>query len=264
MMLQKLLTLPARLFDPAVLHELVFRPIRRLPMVRRVDVTADAGVSVVLVTNRPHRIEHAIASFDAQHTERKELVLVTNGDGFDEARMSELCRRPDVRCIRTPAHLSLGAALNLGVGAADFDVIAKFDDDDHYGPDYLGDGVDCMRSTGAAVVGKKTYYLYLESADRTVLMYPGNESKRVGRVAGGTIMAHRRVFDHVGFPQVDLGEDVRFVRAVERCGYGVYSARARGFLQRRAATGHTWAFDAAEITAVSDDVGPGEAMALWC
>jgi len=253
----------AALTDPAKVHEVLFWPVRRLGIRRRVTVASDSLASVVLVTNRPAQLDHALASFDRQQYRHKELILVTNGGDFPATRMLQLAARTDVTCLTTPAEMTLGAALNRGADAASGRVIAKFDDDDHYGPDHLSESVEAMRRTGAGVVGKKTYYLYMESTDRTVLIYPGNEGRRVGRVAGGTIVAHRDVFDRVRFPALNLGEDVAFVRAVERRGFGVHSTEAAGFLQWRAASGHTWAFDQADIERVSDEIGVGHDPDLW-
>lgn len=249
--------------DPAKVHEVIFRPLRRFRPVRRVALATDCKVSVLLVTNRPHQLDHAVRSYDAQLYPNTELVVVTNGGDFNVEAIDALRARADVICLTTEADVSLGEALNLAVTSSSGGVIAKFDDDDHYAPRYLDDAVLCMRSTGAAIIGKKTYYVYLESFDRTVRIYPGNEGRRVGRVAGGTIVAHRDVLDRVKFPAVDLGEDVRFVRAAERRGFGVYGCAAEGFLQCRAAIGNTWQIDPHHLVEVSEDVGTGYDPTLW-
>lgn len=247
----------------AIVHEVLFRAVRRMRPLRTVTLADEPPVTVIVATNRPHQLDHAVASFDAQNYGNKTLVIVTNGGDFDSTALDQLASRPDVHVLTTPATQSLGSALNAGVRATRGQVIAKFDDDDAYGAEYLASAVNVMRETGAAVIGKKTYFVYLEGVDRTVKIYPGNEGKRVGRVAGGTIVAHRDAIDSVPFPDKNLGEDVGFVRAVERRGFGVFSAAAAGFLQWRGVSGNTWHIEPEHIVEVSADVGPGSDPDYW-
>ncbi len=41
-----------------------------------------------------------------------------------------------------------------------YDIIAKFDDDDYYGPKYISDTIKAFESTDAKVVGKTTNFIY--------------------------------------------------------------------------------------------------------
>ena len=209
------------------LHEVLFRGVRLVRPLRQVTASQDPLVSVLVVTDRPAQLDHVVASYDAQTT-NKELVLVTNSDHFSISQLERITSRPDVIHIATAPEVSLGAALNLAVTASSGEVLAKFDDDDHYSDTYLAAAVAVIQRTHAGVVGKKTYFVYLEERDETLLVYPGNEGRRVGRVAGGTIVAHRDVFKRVSFPECNLGEDVLFVRRAERAGFAVLSAAPTG------------------------------------
>lgn len=244
-------------------HEVIFRLIRRFRIRKPLPLTPEPVVLVLAVTNRPSQLQHICASYNSQVYPKKELLVVTNGGDFDEDELNRLAEQADFSWLKTPASLTLGAALNQGIAATSGDVVAKFDDDDFYGPEYLRDAVNALVETQAGVVGKKTYFVYLEEVDRTVLVYPGNEGQRVGRVAGGTIVANREVFAAVQFPFLNLGEDVAFVRSAERAGFGVFSTAAPGFLQWRGQSGHTWSFDIQEFLDNSDDVGSGHDTHLW-
>lgn len=244
-------------------HEVIFRVFRRFRMRKPLPLTPEPTVSVLAVTNRPQQLQHICASYDSQVYPNKELLIVTNGGEFDTAALDQLAQRPDISWIETPASLTLGEALNRGVSATSGGVVAKFDDDDFYAENYLTDATLALAETKAAVVGKKSYFVYLEELDRTVLIYPGNEDQRVGRVAGGSIVANREVFDTVTFPALNLGEDVAFVRAAERAGFGVFSAGTRGFLQWRGRSGHSWDFPTDEFLRVGTEVGSGHDPSLW-
>ena len=71
-----------------------------------------------------------------------------------------------------PSSLSLGECLNLAVDSADGDVIAKFDDDDHYGEHYLADQVTALRYSAADLVGKQAHYMHLEVSWRHAAALP--------------------------------------------------------------------------------------------
>ncbi len=56
--------------------------------------------------------------------------------------------------------ISLGKCLNFAVDKSKYDIIAKFDDDDYYGPKYISDTIKAFESTDAKVVGKTTNFIY--------------------------------------------------------------------------------------------------------
>jgi len=257
-------------FDRAVLrsagivHELLWRSKRTRPPRRRVEVDADALVSMICVSNRPDQLDHVVETWRSQTGCRVELVLVTNADGYAPIARERLAGVDMATVIETDPSWSLGRALRLGITAARGTVLAKIDDDDEYAPRYLVDSVATMRTQGAGVVGKKTYFVHLGGSDRTLLMYPGNEDRRVGRVAGGSIVTHRDVTSVVRFPNRTLGEDVGFVRAAERAGFAVFSGPARGYLQvRDVGLDHTWTIDEGRLAAAGRVVGSGRSEDLW-
>ena len=219
---------------------------------------------MVCVSKRPAQLDHIVDTWTQQTGCRVELILVTNAHGYAEPAAHRVAEEPDAVVIETDPAMSLGQALNLGVAASSGQVIVKVDDDDDYSPDYAADVVATMRRTAAGVVGKKTYFVYLAESDRLLKMHPGNEDRRVGRVAGGTVAFHRQVASQVQFEHRTLGEDVGFVRAAERAGFAVYGDHARGYLQtRHRALEHTWSITDDELMASCDVVGSGRADELW-
>ncbi len=219
---------------------------------------------MVCVSNRPAQLDHIIATWRAQARVDAELILVTNADEYAPAARDLLDADPNATVVETDPAVTLGSALNRGIEASSGSVIAKIDDDDFYSPDYLYAGVELLRRTKAGVVGKKTHFVYLEATDQTILRFPDAEHRRVGRVAGGTLIIHRQVADEVGFTDVNVGEDTTFARQVERAGWAVISSGATGYLQvRGAAEGHTWQPEVEHLMKGSRVVGAGDDVSYW-
>ena len=132
-------------------------------------------VSVLVPTRRPDRLQDAIAAVEAQTYPHVELVLALHGDGFEhisaDVRLDHL--RFPARVVRIPEDHSLGAVLNEALAVSGGVMIAKFDDDDLYGPHHLWDLVRAAEYSGAALVGKTSEYVYLAGADRTVRRFVG-------------------------------------------------------------------------------------------
>ena len=93
--------------------------------------------------------------------------------------------------VPMPGDAWFGDVLTASVRAASGDVVAKMDDDDWYGPDFLTDLLLARHYSGADVVGMTAEYVHLEAIDRTVRRT--DESERAAKfVAGGTIMVGGR------------------------------------------------------------------------
>ena len=129
------------------------------------------------------------------------------------------------RAIHLAEGMTMGECLNAGLAASDARFVAKFDDDDHYGPHYLHD-VLLRPSLPRRDHGKKTFFAYLEGSDETVLRFPGNEFTAANRVSGSTMLIDRDVFGDVHFAALNLGEDISL------CGRTGHGSRARRLLGR--------------------------------
>ncbi|MDQ1520734.1 MAG: hypothetical protein QOI55_1807, partial [Actinomycetota bacterium] len=142
-------------------------------------------VSVICVSNRPERLEHALENYRRQTYRPVELIFVMNSSRFDRnevaARVAEL---PKARCLYVDEAATLADCLNEALTLADGEYFAKFDDDDHYGDDYLNDLMLPFDYSDAAIVGKRTTFMHLEGSDVTLLRNPGREFTFVPVVAG--------------------------------------------------------------------------------
>lgn len=182
-------------------------------------------VGAVLVTNRPDRVAAAVRSVGRQSYPDVELVVVLHG--IDVAP-SVLEGAPTV--VHAPEGWSLGRCINAGVERTGASVLAKIDDDDHYGPYHLEDSVHALLTSDAGVVGKAAMYVYLADEDRTVIRRATDEDRYVGgTMPGGSLVFHRRVWDEAPFPHRPRFVDAVFLDA----------ARANG---ERTRAGHRFEF----------------------
>src|SRR5262245_36826549 len=93
-------------------------------------------VSVVLATReRPRFLALALACYQHQTYQPRELIVVDDGDEFPaDARA---VKAVGGRLIRLPPGTPLGVKLNEGIQLARGVLCQKMDDDDWYGPTFL-------------------------------------------------------------------------------------------------------------------------------
>jgi len=219
---------------------------------RPVPGTAAPPVSVVVPTCRPDLLEDVLRTHAALTYPERELVLVAHGWPADErevlARAGELGIER-VKVLRAPQSDRLGDVLNRGTAGADGDLVAKMDDDDFYGPEYLTDQVAAFGYTRAEIVGKLARYWHFAGSGATVLQWRQAEHRYVSRLAGGTLLMTRDLARAYPFGSKGTGEDSDLLRRLHGDGVAIYSTdRFNYCLMRRAEPGfHTWQQDEADL-----------------
>lgn len=211
-----------------------------------------AKVSIVCSTYRSGQIDHLLAQVNRQSYSDLELILVLHGieiTELDQVAISSKLRVP-LKIIESEEGWKLGDCLNAGVQEASGTIIAKFDDDDFYGQNYIRDSVNALNWSGAAVVGKAATYVHLKDLGIIVRKDRANEHKWFHRVSGATIVARRSVFDFCQFGGTNAGEDSAFLAAVVEKGFPIYSADRFNYMTVRT-TAHTWKIADEEILAQS-------------
>jgi hypothetical protein len=202
---------------------------------RELPVAADRrAVTVVCVTMRPDRFDDVLANFDRQVHADKRLIVITNSDGFDRWEVETRTRgRGDISVVHTPPSTSLGRCLNMGLEQTETRYMAKFDDDDQYGPYFLHDLLIAHTYADAGVVGKHSYYAHLREQGRTVLRFAGAEFMYTPYLAGGSLVIDLERTGNVRFPDISLGEDQAFIAACHRRGVATFAADRFNFVQER-------------------------------
>ena len=68
-----------------------------------------------------------------------------------------------MRIVQVDGRVTLGESLNRGVKEASGYYIAKMDDDDYYGENYLSDMMLAAGFSGAEILGKGTYFVHMKA-----------------------------------------------------------------------------------------------------
>ena len=225
------------------------------------------GVTAIVPTRRPEQLDHVLRTLGRQTHRELQVVLVTHGweaprDVESRARRAGLER---VVVLPADAGLTLGACLNLGVAAADGELVAKVDDDNLYFPHYLTDLVRALDFSAAEVAGKWAHYVRLEASDTTVLRFEEREQRYTDLVQGGTLLLRRDLATHLGFEDLPRRVDTTFLEKVRAGGGRVYAADRFNFVSVRRAdpAAHTWPISDAELLSRSSRVvGHGDPTSL--
>ncbi|MCC3265462.1 glycosyltransferase family protein [Arthrobacter gengyunqii] len=212
-------------------------------------------VSALVPTIRPHQLENLFATIARQQGVDVELVILTHGFTLEPDALEQLKAKHGldrVQLLTAGSDVSLGECLNRCAATATSDVVAKMDDDDHYGPHYLSDQLHALQYSGADIVGKQAHYMHLRSSNATVLRFGHREHRYTDFVMGPTIVARRSLVMELPFPALGLGEDTGFLRQAAAAGKRIYSADRFNYFQVREASGHTWQVDDATLVASGD------------
>ncbi|MFC9441879.1 MULTISPECIES: glycosyltransferase [unclassified Brevibacterium] len=203
---------------------------------------SDASVSAIVSTNRPKLVATILETHSQQASVAKQLVLVAHGFTLpaDIAARAKDAGIDELEIVHVDADESLGTCLNLGIAAADGDVVAKMDDDDIYGQNYLADQLAALRYSGAELVGKQAHYLYLKNRNIVMCRFPDREHRFTDLVMGPTLLGRRELFLEYPFAERTVGEDTDLLRRLVAAGIQIYSADRFNFVQVRTDHAHTW------------------------
>lgn len=200
-------------------------------------------IAAVLVSNRPHLLGTSLVGLGAQAYPRFEVIVGCHGFSSAEIASSidAIADRCEVTVIDFERSDSLGVCLNQAISQSTSPIIAKIDDDDHYGGGYLVDAQQAMDYAGASLVSKGAVFTYVESRDATFLRRGDLvEQFYRGSPNGASMVFRRDLWDRIGFPDRTLGEDVGFTAAAEALGVLPYATSPWDFVYRRAINGNTW------------------------
>jgi spore maturation protein CgeB len=201
-------------------------------------------VSIVCCSKRPHFLEHVGRQIRAQSHQEYELVFVKHNSTMqDEEVERHLGGLKNLTVLHNEDHKVLADGLNQAISIADGDYIAKWDDDDYYGPEYLKDALLAFDyAPHVGVVGKGTYFAYVQSTDRTYLRFPGKQYRITDRVHGGTILWDRKKTGSIGFTPTKQGTDTLFLRDCKEAGVQIFSIDPFNFVHIRYDNNsdHTW------------------------
>jgi hypothetical protein len=219
---------------------------------RPVPGSAVPAVSVVVPTCRPDLLDEVLRTHAGLAYANRELVVVAHG--FPVVPQEVAARAAElgidrVRVLTAPVSDRLGDVLNRGIAAAEGDFVAKMDDDDYYGPEYLSDQVAAFGYTRAEIVGKLARFWHFAGSGATILQWKDQEHRYVSRLAGGTLLMTRDLARAYPFGSKGAGEDSDLLRRLHGDGVAIYGTdRFNYCLMRRADPGfHTWRQDEVDL-----------------
>lgn len=201
------------------------------------------GVSVITCTNRPFALENILNNYITQNYLQKELIIIINKDSISlESWQDKVNDYKDIKIFKLSEKESLGKCLNYAVEQSKYPYISKFDDDDYYGPNYLIDSINAFKYTDADIVGKNTFYAYLEGLRLLVLRYPDMENRYSKYIAGSTLTMKKDIFNFIHFHDISKSEDTKFLMDCLNMGIKLYSTdRFNHVVIRRADLNtHSW------------------------
>lgn len=221
------------------------------------------SVAVMCVTNRPTFIGNIVDNVMRQTSLPEHVAVVVNLDEEDadlpavDAHLDTIRSAGiDVVLSWRPAAKSLGFCLNVTMAATDARFVAKFDDDDRYGPNYLADALRAHSYAGAGIVGKHTTYARIEDSDDTILRFPAHEFIYTATLAGPSLVIDRERAGGLWFRDISLGEDRAIITDCNKRGIATFAADRFNLLYRRT-SGSAWGQTSEEFALRSISLGSG-------
>jgi len=168
-----------------------------------------------------------------------DVSLVLHGaafDGLDTPERGELVSS----VVRAPAWWTLGDCLNAALDRARGELIAKMDDDDHYGPEHLRDLATAWDFSGADLVGKRIEYVHLAERGITVRRPSSAPERDRPHVGGPTLFGSRETLRRHRFLRVPNRVDSTLYERVLADGGRIYGIHSRDLVLERHGHGHAW------------------------
>lgn len=182
----------------------------------------DNKVSIITCTNKPIYADNIFENYNRQLLKNKELILILNNNKMSLEKWISMSKEySNISVFQIDEKKSLGYCLNFGISKAKYNIIAKFDDDDYYGPKYLQQAVNALRY--ADVVGKYCTFVYFEDSKTLAIRNPKRENKYVLRLEGPTLVFRKKVFEKIKFHHKSLGEDIQFCKDCLKNGIKLYA-----------------------------------------
>jgi hypothetical protein len=217
-------------------------------------------ISVIACTNRESYIKNIIDNFQKQTLSEKELILILNTKQMNVDRISMLLTESGVtfQLLEFSEEVTLGECLNKGGAVAFYNIVAKMDDDDYYGSEYLREGYEAFLQTNADVIGKSSFYIYFKRNHELRLYNPNHANcfvlndgqtpyKSEHFLSGASLMFKKEILNTIPFPDYNIGEDSGFQRLCYQNGIKMFSTSSLNYAYIRYAEPYHHHSDAREM-----------------
>lgn len=217
---------------------------------RRIKYIDTIGVSIITCTNRPHYMDKVIENYSRQKYEKKELIVILNSNKIDIRKFKNAAQQyKNIKVYQLDEKKTLGECLNFAVSRASYEIIAKFDDDDYYGPMYLKDSIKVFERVEAGVIGKVASYVYFKGEKILTIRHPEMQYRYVHHINGPTLIIKKAVFKMFKFRNISLGEDTEFCNDCVKNGIKMYCTNHlyHVYIRHASSNHHTWRIDNKEL-----------------
>jgi len=200
-------------------------------------------LSIICCTMRPTFMQNIFDNYERQSFENKEMLIILNRDDMDITLWREKAKHyKNVTVYKVPQKYMLGKCLNYGIARAKYDILAKFDDDDYYSPYYLQEGMNALKRTKSAIVGKHTSFVYFKDKKTLMQFRERGEDRYRRHLKGGTLLFHRQAWESVHFDEKRASaSDADFLRRCKRSGFKIFSTSKYNYvcIRRKDTESHT-------------------------
>jgi hypothetical protein len=161
--------------------------------------------------NRRRFVPQAIEYFRRQDYPRKELLILD--DGHDSIQ-DLVPPAADIHYHRIPGRRTLGSKRNQACQLAHGELLLHWDDDDWMAPDRIRRQTEALLHADADLCGlRKLLFFDVQRGTPWLYEYPARQRTWL---AGGTLLYRRSFWQSNPFPDVQVGEDTRFVWSQRR------------------------------------------------
>ncbi|WP_053956173.1 glycosyltransferase family protein [Inediibacterium massiliense] len=206
----------------------------------------DLGVSIITCTNRIDSIDPILDNFYRQNYKEKELIIVLNNNQMnlkDWKKKTKFDKK--IKIFQINETKSLGECLNFGIAQSKYHYISKFDDDNYYAPHFLEDLMNGFLYTDAQVIGKHTYYCYLEKSNTLALRFSNLENRYTHFLCGAAFIMKKQVWNQIKFQDTTIQTVTYFWQDCVRKRIKLYASDRFNFIAIRhpSIEDHTWKID---------------------
>ena len=187
-------------------------------------------ISVITVTNRKTMLENYFAQMNSQEHVLLDLIVVLDGFNLSESEKNYFHNKTlfKINFLELSKNESLGHGLNKAVSYAEYSYIAKIDDDDFYGKNYIIDQWLSLKYSNANMVGKSDTMYYFEQDDTTYLNNKNQMFEYTNSLSGSTIFTYRKLLKEIPFADLPKAIEINLIRRVINNGLKVFSTHPFG------------------------------------
>lgn len=190
--------------------------------------TCKQGISIVVPTFKEEYISNIFLNYVASNYLVKELIIILNNNKLNLFQYRSWANKyENVKLYQLNDSYSLGECLNFGIRQAKYNYIARMDDDDYYGPNYLTDLMCVFNFTDAQVTGKNPVFVYFEDIKS---LYAFNHRNLL---MGGTLLFKKEILDKIRFRNLSYREDYYFQLDCINAGIKIYPSDMYNFIYMR-------------------------------